>query len=302
VAGSALLLMRGRVRWVAYVAVIVSWPVLFATVPVHGLAPADRNAFTTVYQAADIALIGLVIYGLSRLAGLARELEGLRDELARTAAVRERLRVARDVHDLLGLGLSAIALKADLAAALIGRDTTRAAAEIGEMSRICAAARADIRLVTAASVPLSPAAEVAAARQILSSAGINVTTDITQQPLPPLADTVLTPVLREAVTNILRHAAATTCSIRLTASSGGVRLLVGNDGAGEETGETRAAGDCGGRGLANLTARVQSAGGQLVTRHCDGRFELAAEIPLDPAGQPQVKPAQPRRSLTASGA
>ena len=62
--------------------------------------------------------------------------------------VQERLRIARDVHDLLGLGLSAIALKSDLIGRLIGRDDAQAAAEMGEMSRICASSRADIRLVT----------------------------------------------------------------------------------------------------------------------------------------------------------
>jgi two-component system, NarL family, sensor histidine kinase DesK len=116
-----------------------------------------------------------------RLAGLARELEGLRDRLARMAAVRERLRVARDVHDLLGLGLSAIALKSDLIAALIGRDDSRAAAEIEEMSRICAAVRADARLVTGDGRRLSLVAELAAAEQILTSAGIEVRADT----LPP---------------------------------------------------------------------------------------------------------------------
>ena len=151
------------------------------------------------------------MYGLTRLAGLARELEGLRGELARMAAVRERLRVARDVHDLLGLGLSAIALKADLAAALIGSDDARAAAEIGEMSRICAAARADVRLVAAGDTRLTLAGELAAAQQILTSAGVTVTAGIPDGPLPAAADEVLAPVLREAVTNVLRHAATATC-------------------------------------------------------------------------------------------
>jgi len=68
-----------------------------------------------------ITLACLMVYGVSRSAGLARELEALRGELARMAAVRERLRIARDVHDLLGMGLSAVALKADLVGPLIGR-------------------------------------------------------------------------------------------------------------------------------------------------------------------------------------
>lgn len=132
------------------------------------------NVLTFGVQAVDI---GLMVYGLSRLAGLVRQLEDLRGELARVAVVRERLRVARDVHDLLGLGLSALALKADLTGALIGRDDTRTASEIQEMSRICAAARADIRLVTEQK-QLSLVAELAAANQILTSAGVGVRVEI----------------------------------------------------------------------------------------------------------------------------
>jgi two-component system sensor histidine kinase DesK len=277
-AGSVLLLVPGRWRWAGYAALIVSWPALYAVVPLHAVPAADRGAFWTLYQGAGIAVVGLLVYGLSRLAGLARELEGLRGELARAAAVAERLRVARDVHDLLGLGLSAVALKADLAGALIGRDNTRAASEIGEMSRICAAARADIRRVTGAGMWLSLAGELAAARRILTSAGIEVRADVGAGPLPGVADEVLAPVLREAVTNILRHAAATACVIEVTSGGGVVRLAVSNDGIARAAAALRPAGDRGGHGLANLDARVRAAGGQLVTRNTDGRFDLVAEI------------------------
>jgi signal transduction histidine kinase len=130
-----------------------------------------------------------------RLAGIAAKAAG-----ARRAAVRERARVARDVHEL--MGLSAIALKADL----IGRDNTPAGAEMKEMCRICAAARADIRLVTGAGQRLSLPGELGAAKRILASVGIQVSGDIPEQPLPGPADEAPAPVLREAITNILRHA------------------------------------------------------------------------------------------------
>jgi two-component system, NarL family, sensor histidine kinase DesK len=222
-----------------------------------------------------------MVYGLSRLAGLARQLEALRGELARLAVVQERLRVARDVHDLLGLGLSAIALKTDL----IGRDDAGAAAEIEEMSRICAAARADLRLVTAGGQRLSLAAELGAARQALASAGIEVRATIPQAALPAAADDVLATVLREAVTNILRHSASSACTIEAAAEDGALRLRVSNDGAPEQTAADSGAGQAAadhrtGSGLANLTARVQAAGGCLASRQAGGRFDLIAEIPL----------------------
>jgi signal transduction histidine kinase len=174
------------------------------------------------------------------------------------AAVRERLRVARDMHDLLGRGLSALALKADLIGKLIGRDDSRAAGEMGEMSRICAAARAYIRLVTGDGQQLSLAAELAAARRLLASAGIKVHACIPGGPLPAAADEVLAPVLREAVTNHPRHSAATSCTIETTAAGSLLRLAVSNDGV---TGQAAAALGAhgptagGGSGLANLTAR-----------------------------------------------
>jgi two-component system, NarL family, sensor histidine kinase DesK len=281
-AGSVLLLMPGRWRWAGYAAVIVSWAALYATVPLHGNVM-PQPALTTVYEAGSIAATGLLVYGLSRLAGMARELEAVRGELAAMAAVRERLRVTRDVHDLLGLGLSAIALKADLIGKLIGRDDTRAAAEISELGRTCAAARADIRLVTGDGQKLSLAGELAAASQILASAGIQVHTSIPAGPLPAAADQVLAVVLREAVTNILRHAAATSCTIEATTAGATVRLTVTNNGVTDPPGPPREgdrAGAGGGSGLANLTTRVQATGGQLSASHAGGRFELTAQIPL----------------------
>lgn len=285
-AGSVLLLVPRRVRWAGYIAVIVSWSALYAAVPLHGLTGHDRGVVSTLYLACSIAQIGLLVYGLSRLAGLARELEVMRGELARMAGVRERLRVMRDVHDLLGLGLSAVALKTDLIGKLISRDDVRAAGEIEELARICTAARADLRLVTSDGQRLSLAAELAAARHVLTSAGIDVRADIPAGPLPAGADLVLAPVLREAATNILRHAAASTCTIQATTAGRTLRLTVSNDGVASQAhpaGADGGPGRRGGSGLANLTARLQAAGGRLATRQASGRFELTAEIPVPTA-------------------
>ena len=302
-AGSCLLLLPGRWRWPGYAAVVVSWTALWATVPQVGQQSASQGFASTLYLGAATVGIGVLVYGLSWLTQTARDLEAVRSELARMAVLAERLRVARDMHDLLGLGLSAIALKTDLIARLIGRDDARAAAEIAEMGRICAHARADIRLVTDASRHLPLDAELAAAREILTSAGVAVHADLGAGPLPATADTVLAPVLREAVTNILRHSAATSCTIEVTATGGALRLRVGNDGVpdraaagrpadrtanGEPAAGAAAAGPAGlpvaragtGHGLANLTARVQAAGGNLTVSQAASRFELSAEIPV----------------------
>jgi two-component system sensor histidine kinase DesK len=201
----------------------------------------------------------------------------------------ERLRVARDTHDLLGLGLSAIAMKADLIGKLIGRDDARAGEETAELARICATARADLRLVAGEARDLPLDAELAAARDILASADIDVRWCVSADPPPPETAAVLVPVVREAVTNILRHATARCCTLELTADAGQWRLSISNDGGSGADGggaPVAAAGRAGtaagraGSGLRNLAGRLEAAGGQLAVSREDGMFRLTAELPL----------------------
>jgi two-component system sensor histidine kinase DesK len=280
-AGSALLLIPGPLARAAFAAVIASFAVLYSVKPIPGLTPSQQVS-VTVYLTALAAVVGLLVYGLTRLARLAVQLETLRGELARKAVLDERLRVARDTHDLLGLGLSAIALKADLICRLIGRDDARARTEIGELARICAAARADMRQVIGEVRDIPLEAELAAAREVLDSAGIDVRTRITAAPAPDTAAAVLVPVLREAVTNILRHSCASYCTLEMTAEAGLMRLQISNDGS---TPVPAAAGRAG-NGLANLTARVEAAAGRLISGRVGHRFDLVAEIPLAATGRP----------------
>ena len=265
-AGSVLLLLRGRRAWAVFAVVSVSvgapWVLLH-----------PREADSAAYLVGVVASTGLAVYGLSRLTNLAEELEAARRELARAAVARERLRVARDTHDLLGLGLSAVALKCDLAGRLIGRDDSRARAELDALVRLAARARADVQAVTSGEHGLSLDTELAAARDILTSAGIDVAVRTVRVPLEAQVDAALATVLREAVTNVLRHATATRCEIDLTADNDTVTLRVGNNGVPAEP-RGRA-----GRGLANLAARATALGGHLTTDATDGRFTLTAQTP-----------------------
>jgi two-component system, NarL family, sensor histidine kinase DesK len=289
-AGSALLLIPGASGLVAFAAVIASIPVVWVVKPPP--VPTTLESLGGIlFLTVESAALGLLVYGLTRLAQLAVQLENLRGELARRAVAGERLRVARDTHDLLGLGLSAIAMKADLIGKLIGRDGARAGEEIAELARICATARADVRLVAGEARDLPIDAELAAARDVLASAGIDVRMRVSADPSPELA-TVLAPVVREAVTNILKHSSASYCVLEMTADARLLRLLVSNDGStgtgstGPGSGALAADGRTG-NGLRNLAARVEAVGGRQTAIREEGTFSLTVELPLV-ASQPVV--------------
>ncbi len=273
-AGSALLLLTGWWAWLAFT-------VISAGVGVHWVLLYPDPASAT-YIAAVAAATGLAVYGLSRLTDLAEELETARRDLASAAADQERLRVAQDSHDLLGLGLAAVALKCDLAGRLIGRDDARARAEMDAVLLLAAQTRSEMLKVTAGGHDLSLAAEVAAARQLLTSTGVDVDVDpadVAGLLLPEQVDAVLATVLREAVTNMLRHARATRCGIHLRKDADGIELRVTNDGVGKPSPDrTQQRG--GGRGLPSLTARVAAMGGRLATRSGANEFDLTVRVPL----------------------
>jgi two-component system, NarL family, sensor histidine kinase DesK len=277
-AGSALLLIPATPGRVAFTTVIASIPVLWAVKPPPGLTTPETLGgmlFLTVESAA----LGLLVFGLTRLAQLAVQLEDLRGELARQAVAGERLRLAWDTHDLLGLGLSAIAMKADLIGKLIGRDDARAGEETAELARICTTARADLRLVAGEARDLPLDAELAAARDVLASAGIDVRMCVSADPSPEAA-AVLVPVIREAVTNILKHSSASYCVLEMTADARLLHLSISNDGSDDTGSGPLAAAGRTGNGLRNLAARLEAAGGHQTATREDGTFSLAVELPL----------------------
>ncbi|MGW4474380.1 histidine kinase [Nonomuraea sp. NPDC004354] len=208
-------------------------------------------------------------YGLSTLPLAAFQLEEARRDLARMAVLQERLRVARDLHDLLGFRLSAIVLKGELLIA--GPDS----ADPSELRELAEQALVDVRSITGGPAPLSLREEAATARSMLAASGVEVTVDLPPVRLPPETDSLLAVVLREAVTNVVRHAQATWCAITVRDA---VRLTVSNNGA-------TASAPREGTGLANLTRRLEEAGGRLSVERDGGRFTLTAEVPCsEPAG------------------
>lgn len=195
---------------------------------------------------------------------------------ARLSATEERLRFARDVHDLLGHSLSVIALKAELAARLAAVDAERAGREAAEVQRLASSALAEVRDAIHGYRTVHLADHLAAIAQVLRSSGVRCT--VTQPPgdLAPDVAVQLVPVLREASTNVLRHSRASWCTIDITEDEDEVRMMVANDGAGDARPDRHSF------GLRGLADRLAAAHGRLHTHTADGVFTLEATVRAAP--------------------
>jgi len=229
--------------------------------------------------------LGLDMIGITRLSGALREVHAARAELARMAVMEERLRLGRDLHDLLGHTLSLIVLKSELARRLVEQEPLRSAHEIGEVERVARQALREVREAVAGYRQPGLVSELDGARQLLEAAGIECQIEHSAGALPPALDAVLAWTVREGVTNVIRHSRAHYCTIRVTCETGCVRAHVINDGdRGKQESVTSQAT---GSGLAGLTERVRIHGGQieagpLETTGASG-FQLWVELPTSTA-------------------
>jgi two-component system sensor histidine kinase DesK len=272
-AASGLLLIWHWSRWLLLGAVVLGLPVLALADP----APEPRTLVETItwatYAGATLAAASLLIFGLARLTQTAAELHQVQQRIAAAARVRERLRLARDAHDKLGLGLSTIALKTDLVAALAEQDRARSRREAIQALHLARLVATDVEAVSGDRVTFTVATEVATARQSLAAADVRAEFDVDPD-LPDLD--AFAAVLREAVTNVLRHSRATCCRVRLTRTGETITLVVTNDGV------TPAAGGEPGRGLTNMSERLSAVRGSLNTRIDGEEFTLTAVVPSAP--------------------
>jgi two-component system sensor histidine kinase DesK len=221
----------------------------------------------SVYFAPLIILsISLMMAAFGRQIAAIQQLRATQQELARLAVEDERSRVARDLHDILGHSLTVITVKAELAGRLVAADPARAAAEIADVEDLARGALADVRSTVSGFRGVSIATELAGARVALESAGIRASVPGTADVVPADARELFGWVVREGVTNVVRHSGATEATIRLAADS----VEVSDDGLGP----TDTASD--GNGLAGLRERVDAAGASLtVGRSESGGFRLA---------------------------
>jgi two-component system, NarL family, sensor histidine kinase DesK len=199
------------------------------------------------------------------------QLAQAREDVRQYAVIAERERIARDLHDVLGHTLTLVAVKADLARKLIERDPEAARREIDEIHRAARASLGEVRAAVTGMRSTTLAAELLEARRALESAGISVESATPAEPLPPLVETALAYVIREAATNVVRHSGAHHCRIMLTREAGVARLAIHDDGRGGALIE--------GHGLAGMRQRLAAIRGALEVRG-DSGVSIEARAPL----------------------
>nr|WP_229730714.1 sensor histidine kinase [Pseudoxanthomonas indica] len=199
--------------------------------------------------------VGLMNISFARKARADAALMLSHEEVRRLAAVAERERIGRDLHDLLGHTLSLVALKSDLAGRLIDRDPAAARREIDDVSRVARDALAQVRSAVTGIRAAGLAAELASARLLLESDGVAMTCPPDLPALSPELESVLALTLREAITNLQRHARATTADIRLQQEDGQLRLVIQDNGRGGAI--------VPGNGLSGMRERLEAIGGSL---------------------------------------
>ncbi len=210
-----------------------------------------------------------------------RELQRAHEDRAALALANERLRISRDLHDVFGRTLATIAVKSELASELVRRgNDEQAADEITGVRRLAQEAGSEVRRVVRGELRATWDGEVSGARSLLDSAGIRCT--VTGDPVPEECAEALAWVVREGVTNVLRHSAATQVTLVTTNEDGEVLLTIANDGADlvDAAGGPAGASPDAGTGLRAMSERIRAIGGHIATRRDGDWFLLEATIPL----------------------
>ncbi|GHC72796.1 sensor histidine kinase [Streptomyces cinnamoneus] len=232
---------------------------------------------------------GFAMTGVRQMALTTKALREARATVAHLAANEERLRLARDLHDLLGHSLSLVTLKSELAGRMLPDRPEEAAQQVADIERVSRQALVDVREAVSGFRRPTLEAELAGARTALAAAGIAVdltgTTDA-HPDLPPDEEGALAWALREAVTNVVRHSGAHRCEVSLAEDGDEMCLTVTDNGRGP--------GGSPGNGLTGLTERLALADGRLETGAAPrGGFRLRACVPLSrPVAEAEVQAQQ----------
>ena len=248
---------RQAVRWLMVIVLILAIEAWL--VPLHWAAWVPGIVFSLLIGGTNIH------FGEVRRKDAA--LLAAEKEAQRHAAVAERERIARDLHDLLGHTLSVIVIKSELASKLADRDPQRAVAEIRDVEQISRTALKEVREAIYGYRRERMEQEVENGRKALAAAGVTLHASLEPLDVEPLAEQALALALREALTNVLRHARAQRCDVCVERTGDTVRVVVQDDGVGSYA--------CEGAGLSGMRARLAEIGGQV---HRDGHHGTRLEL------------------------
>ncbi|EDY61197.1 two-component sensor kinase [Streptomyces sviceus ATCC 29083] len=306
-----------HLRWVGAVVTVVA-----------GAAAVLRDGWGGLDTAYATWISTMVTAAIMSLSEAVRQLREAREELARRAVEEERLRFSRDLHDLLGHTLSVIVVKSEAARRLAPRDLDAALVQVCDIESVGRQALTEIREAVTGYREGSLSTDLDRATSALRAAGIEPVVHRSGPPLSARTEALLGWVVREAVTNAVRHSGAERCEISVRGSAERVQLRVWDDGRGA-AGETRLPGSAagavpvpapavasvasvasvvptpgiGGTGLKGLAERLAAAGGWLETGPAPrGGFLVRAELPVEseePAGPEE--PAEPKESAATVG-
>ncbi|MEV7968013.1 sensor histidine kinase [Sphaerisporangium sp. NPDC088356] len=273
--------------WLAlpiYVTVVISmalpmWPALagmlamVAVVIVDGLLTRADGA-TISLLLLQVVTLGVLFMSVRNTRTLVMKLHQAQGEVARLAAGEERLRIARDLHDLLGHSLSLIVLKSELAGRLSDQGSPRAADEIRDIESVARLALQEVREAVTGYRQRGLSEELDNARAALDAASVAVTVRMAGTPLPDALDGLFGWAVREGVTNVVRHARASRCEIIVAYEGGAATLEIVDNGP--HAGPYEA-----GSGLCGLTERVEAVSGSVdAASHPDGGFRLRVLVPV----------------------
>jgi two-component system sensor histidine kinase DesK len=222
----------------------------------------------------QVVTLGVLFISVRNTRILLMKLNRAQGEVARLAAGEERLRIARDLHDLLGHSLSLIVLKSELAGRLAEQGSPKVADEVRDIESVARLALQEVREAVTGYRQRGLSEELDNARAALGSAGVVVTVRTSGTPLPDSLDGLLGWAVREGATNVVRHAGAGRCEIAVTFEGGAATLEITDDG--EQPGPFRP-----GSGLTGLAERVQAEGGSLdAGPRAGGGFRLRVLVPV----------------------
>ncbi|MFE1930128.1 sensor histidine kinase [Streptomyces sp. NPDC059474] len=260
---------------------------------IAGIRGGASDSLTVSY---GTVLSGLVTAAILSLFETVAQLRATRQELARTAVEKERLRFSRDLHDLLGHTMSVVVVKAEAVRRLAPKNLEAALGQAADIEAVGRQALTEIREAVTGYREGSLATELDRARSALDAAGIEAAVRRSGPPLAPQTEALLGWVVREGVTNVVRHSGAARCEIEVRGGMDRIRLEITDDGDG--VGSPSAAGPggaIGGTGLKGLAERLSAAGGSLESGPGGRRgFRLVAELPVDTedAMEPEVEEAR----------